>query len=47
MGTQSSSTKTGMKAGAAALAALVMLVGAVVMGSDNPKPTATDCIPTR
>ncbi|MEW2019291.1 M23 family metallopeptidase [Rhodococcus fascians] len=47
MGTQSSSTKTGMKAGAAVVAALVMLVGAVVMGSDNPKPTAADCIPTR
>ena len=45
MGTQSSSTKTGMKAGAAIIAAAVMLVGGLVLGSDNPKKI-DDCLPT-
>ncbi|MFC9553662.1 peptidoglycan DD-metalloendopeptidase family protein [Rhodococcus sp. NPDC056960] len=46
MGDAPSSSNTGIKATAAVLAAVVVMAGFLVLGSDNP-PTPTDCVPTR
>ncbi|MFZ2174286.1 MAG: peptidoglycan DD-metalloendopeptidase family protein [Rhodococcus sp. (in: high G+C Gram-positive bacteria)] len=45
MGDAPNSSKTGVKAAAATLAAAVAMIGFLVLGSDNPK-AVDDCLPT-